>query len=327
MAAEHGDQLIGIARSIRVWQEQQRPAVSDNQMIRRFPALGSDKTYRKLRNGDLESLNPSQHLPKYRGVWAAIEALIGAAAAEQIYEDLQPALETNLAAGSLIPQRGKKRLLIIEGPSGAGKTESLKLIAARFTGLVVQVEAHEGWRSAAGALRDILLAVDPRKKREDLPSSTADLMDATIMALGEGNHVLTIDEGHHMGAPVLNVLKTLLNRTRCHIIVAAIGTLWRKLAARSWEEARQLVFNRLHDRVILGPPSQTDVELFLSRRIPSLNGGDWRRAVPVIADHAGRSGNYAFLRDLSDRANQSDEEPAATDLIRWASELKALHER
>lgn len=325
-ATESGELLIGVARQIRAWQELQKPGISDAQMVRRFPALGSDKTYRKLREGNLDSLNPDAHLPKYRGVWAAIEALAGAAAAEEIYQDLAPALDTATAAAGLIPQRGKRRLLLIEGPSGAGKTESLRLIAGRFSGIVALIEAHEGWASPACALRDILLAVDRRQKREDLPTSTADLLGAVISALGSGQHVLAIDEGHHMTARVLNVLKTIINQTSAHIIVAAIGTLWRKLAARSWEEARQLIHNRLFERVILHPPSPSDARLFMERRIANLNGGDWKRAVDGICARAKTSGHFAYLRDLCDRANENSGEPTAADLIRWADEVRATRE-
>lgn len=323
----HKVELLNLADKIRTWQETRTPRISDNAIVKQFPGLGSTKTYARIRNDDLHGLVIEVHLAKYRGVWAQIEALAGAGESEEIYEDLTPALTTGMAVASLIPQEGKNRLLIIEGPSGSGKTESLKLAGARYAGSVVFVEAHEGWSSVACALRDMILAVKPALKREELPQAKAELLAILIDLLNEKKLMLCIDEGQHACAGVLNIIKTLLNRSRALVVVAAIGTLWRKLTLRSWEETCQLIHNRLHDRVVLRPPGNADIEVFLQRRVRQLESTDeWKKTIPRIRDMAAVSGHFAFLRDLASIVNGGRDAISGTELLTAATELKRTHE-
>lgn len=321
-ASEIADQLIGAARKIRAWQESQRPAISDAAMVRQFPGLGSDKTYRKCRDGELDSLNVESQLAKYRGVWAQIEALAGAAAAEEIYEDLQPALDTGSAVAGLIPQRGMTRLVVIVGPTGSGKTQSGKLTARKYPGSVVYLEAHEGWQSLNCALGDLLLATGAVKSKEDLPSGSGERLGLLVEHLQSGRKLVWIDEGHHCTAAVLNAIKTVLNRTDSLIVIGCIDTLWRKLAARSWEEVKQLFFNRLFELVKLAPPSREDAIAFFARRVAGLGAGkDWHAAAAKVAAMSAAAGRFAFLREVARRANEIQGD--AADLVTIATQLKA----
>jgi hypothetical protein len=315
------EELVQLAQNIRSWQDVQSPRVSDEQMLRRFPALGSTKTYRRLREADLDGLVCDNHLPKYRGVWAQIEALLGAAAREPLYEDLTPALESGLAVAGLIPQRGKTRLVIIEGPTGSGKTSALEIIAGKYAGSVAMAEAHEGWASLNCALGDIALALGAVSSRDDLPSSTSDRLAACVTCAQRGRRILAIDEGHHCTAAVLNALKTFLNLTDSVVVIACIDTLWRKLTSRAWEEARQLIHNRLYERVRLAPPASADVVTFLSRRVPKLTG-DWKSAAGKVAVTAHSLGSYAFLRRVAEKLNAQPDEPDAGAILAAASQLK-----
>lgn len=321
-ASESADRLIGTAREIRAWQEGQRPPISDAGMVRQFPGLGSDKTYRKLRDGDVSSLNVDTHLAKYRGVLAQLEALAGSAAAEEIYEDLQPALDAGLAVAGLIPQRGMTRLVVIVGPTGSGKTQSGKLTAKKYPGSVVYLEAHEGWQSLNCALGELLLATGAVKSKEDLPSGAGVRLGLLVDHLKTGKKLIWIDEGHHCTGPVLNAIKTVLNKTDSLIVVSCIDTLWRKLAARSWEEVKQLFFNRLFELVKLAPPSREDAIAFFGRRVPSLgSGSDWHAAAAKVGTMAAGAGRFAFLREVARRAN--DIGAAGADLVTIATQLKA----
>ncbi len=294
------DCLITVARQIREWQDAQKPRPSDEAMIRQFPGLGSSKTYKALREGQTTGLILENHLPKYRGVWSNIEALAAQAANEEIYDDLDPAMSVSYAVTRLIPNRGKERLVLVEGPTGSGKTESLRLIANKYRGNIAEIEAHEGWQTLTCALSDILRGLGCKKN--EIPITKAGCIDKIIETLKERRSIIAIDEGHHMTAQCLNIIKTIINRTNAVIIIAAIGTLWTKLTARNWEEARQLIHNRLLERVILRAPGTDECETFLTRRCQLT--GSIRSAAAKIAQMAEHNGRYAFLRRVSERVTQ-----------------------
>lgn len=321
---DNSAELVTLARNIRAWQDKQKPRVSDESMLRLYPGLGSTKTYKRLREGDVDGLAVDNHLPKYHGVWNAIEAAAGAAAVEEIYEDITPAVETGLAIASLIPQRGKERLVLIEGPTGSGKTESLRLLARTYAGQTALVEAHEGWKSLATALGDICLALGYRRHRADLPVTTSLRLNDCIDALKRQRRLVLIDEAHHCTAEVLNSVKTLLNQTDSLFVLAGIDTLWRKLTARSWEEARQLVHNRLHERVRLGAPTEADVRRFLGARVPGLARDGMAKAFSAVASASVHCGQFAFLRRLAERLNSLPGGPVtAADVLESAGQIKA----
>lgn len=313
-------ELVMLANQIRGWQESRRPRISNEQMLRLYPGLGSTKTYRRLCDGDTSSLIIDSQLARYRGVWATIETSTGAHGGEEIYEDLTPTFECCIAVSGAIPQRGKTRLVLIEGPTGSGKTTALAVIEQKYAGQTARTEAHEGWASLNCALGNIYQALAPGK---ELPKTTADRLDAVVQALNQARRVVLIDEAHHCTASVLNAVKTILNRTDSIIVLAGIDTLWRKLASNNWEEARQLIHNRLYERVRLCVPSRTDAETFLSRRCPALQGGNWKTAAEKVARMSEHLGHYAFLRRIADRLNAETGEPDANAILEAAATLKA----
>jgi hypothetical protein len=317
------EQLVAIARQIRDWQDASRPKLSNEAMIRRFPGLGSTKTYRRLIEGDTTSLVIEQQLAKYSATLAQI-VTESAAVTEEIYDDIAPAIETGLAVATAMQQRGKTRLVLIEGPTGSGKSTALGLLAARYPGAAVLCEAHEGWTSLNAALGDLCRAIGTRA--EDVPPSVSLRLAHIIERLGRQRRCLLIDEAHHCTAAVLNAVKTIINLTDSVIVLAGIDTLWRKLTARSWEEARQLIHNRLHERVRMPAPTTEDVAVFLCRRVPGLDKKALGNAPARIAAMAEGLGSWAFLRRLAEHlaSPAGDLEPA--EIIAAALRLKAVLE-
>lgn len=289
--------LVAAALSIRAWQESRPVPMSDSALVRRYPALGSTKTYKRILSGDLAELRIEDWEEKYRGVLGAIDAESAAAAQAEIYDDLEPARAVRSATLNLIRSFGNERLVVVQGDTGTGKTTSLRLIEELYKGTAHWVEAHEGWRSFAAAMGDIAVAVGVADSIEKLPASGAARLDAIIRHIGESRPILLIDEGHHMTAGVLNATKTLINRTAARIVVAAQSTIWRKLAAASLQEAKQLILNRMRERVHLGPPTPLDVVLYLERRAGvAVDAED----VGEIVATAKGFGSYAFLRRLGE---------------------------
>lgn len=317
------EQIVSLARQIRAWQEGRSPRISDEQMLRSYPGLGSTKTYRRLRDGDVEGLILPNHLPKYLGVWLQISETTGANGREEIYADLTPAFESCRGAALLIPQHGRERLMLIEGPTGSGKTFSLEAISRRYAGQCAMIEAKTSWTSVNAMVCDWLVALDvfsdPNQDGESkMPLAFGHRLSALIGYLKAKRTIILIDEGHHLCAEGLNVIKSILNATDCVVIIACISTLWGKLASRAWEEAAQLVYNRLFERVRLTPPNAEDAELYLSRRCPEMaaTGDDWKAALGKITEAANHYGSYAFLRRLANRINQHPANLTAGDILR-----------
>lgn len=305
-------ELTILVSQIRAWQLGCTPRLSDEQICRNFSGLGSTKTYRRFRDGDFDGLVLANHLPKYQGVWRQISELTGSNGREEIYNDLTPAFESCSKAALLIPQYGRERLMLIEGVTGSGKTCALEAIARRYAGQCAMIEAKTSWNSINAMVCDWLVKLDlfsdPNEDPESkMPPYYGQRLAALEAALRTKRKIILIDEGHHLCADGLNVIKSILNATDCVIVIACIPTLWSKLAARAWAEAAQLIYNRLFERVRLIPPAAEDVEMFLVRRVPALaESEDWRSASGKIAEAASHYGSYAFLRRLANRLNQRE---------------------
>ncbi len=325
-AQEMADELVGIARSISAYQDRTAPRLSNEQMLRTYPGLGSTKTYRALTSGNVDGLIAANHLPKYRAVWDQIQATTGADGREELYNDLTPAFECSMAAAGLIPQRGKARLVLIEGPTGSGKSSSLSIIASKYAGQVVIVEATDAWQSPMAMFRDFLVALGcfsaAQVEEGKIPNQKAECQRLVLAALKSKRIVVAIDEAQHGGAPMLNFIKTAINQTDSLFIVATIDTLWGKLARQFWEEAKQLVYNRLFERVRLAPPSPEDVETFLTRRVPRLEAMEWRNASAKVAEIARAFGGFAFLRHLAEQLAAVTAEITPTLIADKAEDLK-----
>ncbi len=289
--------LVTWARSIRAWQESRPTRLSDEALVRRYPALGSTKTYKRILAGDLAELRIEDWLEKYRGVSNQIDAESAGAATAEIYDDLEPTRLVRAAVQNLLRSFGIERLVVVQGDTGTGKTTALAVVDEMFRGSTVKLEAHEGWRSFAAAMGDIAVAVGVADSIDKLPVSGSARLDAIVRHLGESRPIILIDEGHHVTAPVLNAIKTMINRTAARFVIAAQSTLWRKLAAASLQEAKQLLLNRLRERVHLGGPTAADVALYLARRAGLEVGDD---EVGEIVAAAGKYGSYAFLRRLGE---------------------------
>jgi hypothetical protein len=323
---ESTSELLQLAQNIRAYQDRTSPRLSDEAMVRHFPGLGSTKTYRRLRDGDTSSLVIDTQLQKYRGVWAQIESATGIDGREELYPDLTPTFEVFQAAGGVFSQRGKERFILVEGPTGSGKTSAISVIASRFPGQVFVVEANETWASPMAMTADILVALgifsEQQARDGELPRSLAERLALIVGRMSSKRLMLAIDEGHHGGAAMLNLIKTLLNKTESWVLLACIDTLWKKLAAKYWEEAMQVIFNRMFERVRLAPPSADDVLMFLPRRVEALKTVAWEKAISTIVASARFHGGFAFLRRMAEHLNKATVELTADVVAKKAAELE-----
>jgi energy-coupling factor transporter ATP-binding protein EcfA2 len=291
-----GDQLVQLAQNIRDWQAARPTKLSDEALIRRYPSLGSTKTYKRILSGDTDELRVDEWIGKYTSVLNQIDAeAADASKREDLYDDLSNARAVRSAVSRVVRSAGIERLVVIEGDTGCGKSSTLSMIAATYPS--TKLDASVGWRSFASAMADLAIALGIADEVEKLPTSGAARLDLIVRYLGDSRRLILIDEAPHMTADSLNALKHLINRTQSCFVIAPQSTLWRKLAAASLQEVKQLLLNRLSGRVYLSGPTKDDVATFLFKRAHGLELSN--AAAEEIARTAGRYGNYAFLRRLA----------------------------
>lgn len=302
-----------VARAIRVWQEGRRLSVV--KLIKQFPTLGSSKTFAKLADGDAEGLDVGSWLARYEGVLRVIEK--EADEEEETWDDLGPTAALLMVGPQLLMHRGLNRLVICEGDSGSGKSRALQALKARHHGTVLVVEADESWKTPKAMVSNLLVGIGEESSVENITGDLLTRQNRLIDALKARRVMLCIDESQHMAAQGLTILKTLLNRTVSCFVIAGQSTLWRKLQATAWQEAKQLRHNRCFASLSFGAPAAEDVELFVSRRA-SLGGGGGVEGLKVgtwkaLGDYAARYGGFAFLRDTVDEARRNVPVGAALD--------------
>ena len=312
-------QLATTAREIEGYRNARRPTPSDRSWVKEWPGLGSAKTWAKALAADFEEMSVAAQLPNYRGVLAALQSQRRAYAEEELYSDLGGAQDVALAALRLMHHHGKDRLILIEGGSGSGKTSSLDLLqGAEGSGVMYRMEADETWKSLRVVLEAMLSTLGVSELK--IPPSTGGRMDMLISVLNQkGRIFLVVDEAHHVTGGILNLFKSILNRTPALMILSGMKTLLQKLRTAASEEAKQLIHNRLFSRVTLGGPDANGVREFFARRLHT--PPKWKDStMDHIAAAAAHAGNWSFLRRIVDHlVTAGTKHPSDSELLAAAT--------
>jgi len=287
-------ELVETAAKIAAWGDGH--GMSRAQLVRNFSDLGSEKSFRDISSGQLDGYNAENQLTKYRAVFATMEELADQGGDEQVYDDLGTVVKLRRAFLSVVKATGTNRVLIVQGESGVGKTTAVGLLRGKYgTGRISYVEASDVWADSPNAfLGAILRAMGV----SELPAGRVQRLEDVQARLSLSRRCLVIDEAHHLGPHCLNTVKTLVNTTPGEFILVAIPTLWNKLQAHAYQEAKQIATNRLSERVKL-TLEEGDVRAYLSKRFPSASAVDLKVAAKIIKPNAILSGNYAFVRDVA----------------------------
>ena len=287
------NELMDIAAKIAAWGEAH--GMSRAQLVRNFADLGSEKSFRDISAGQLEGYNAENQLTKYRAVYATMEELANQGGEEQIFDDLGTVVKIRRAFLGVVKATGTNRVLIVQGESGVGKTTAVGLLRGKYgTGRISYVEASDVWADSPNAfLGAILRALGVT----ELPAGRVQRLEEVQARLAISRRCLVIDEAHHLGPHCLNTVKTLVNTTPGEFILVAIPTLWNKLQAHAYQEAKQIATNRLSERVKL-TLDEADVRTYLAKRFPDAAAADLKTAARIIRPSALLSGNYAFVRDV-----------------------------
>lgn len=192
--------------------------------------------------------------------------------------------------------RNHRRVGLILGPTGSGKTELLQHLAERFGGRIVG--ATEAWRrSYTEGLADIYEAFAPHRgwrTRGELQRSLFGLLRQPVTRPDTGKAspaLLLLDESNTWGPHTWNMVRDIVNRTPAVVVAAGLTEVIDKLCVRSFSEASQ-VMKRALFCYELPPLEGADVEAFLA---PLGLNGTLKSASARLADQANVFGRYELV--------------------------------
>lgn len=292
-------ELVELARGIRHWQEAK--GFTTSKMLRRFPTLGSDRTYGRLVAGDVDEMDVEKQLVNYRSAWALIEAVgEDASTSEDFYEDLSPVVQLRRAMMETFTETGLCRFILVQGDTGSGKTSAARCLIQRYGSRLLFMELSN---YVADSPYNFLVLVLSSLGIKSPPADAMGCFAKAVHELNTTRRCLIIDELHHAGPKILNSIKTLINQTPGEFVGLTMPTLWNRLEKAAYEECRQLTGNRLAERIQLDQINRADMTKFVTRRLPGLNGCT-AQAIALLEQSARGLGNLAFVRDVCRRARE-----------------------
>lgn len=263
-------------------------------LIREYPALGSERTFRDMLGGALDGYDADAQLLNLAAALEVMAELAGGAAAEPVFDTLPQVNALRRAVMGAMKSEGTNRVVLVQGPSGIGKTTAARVLAGKLGARVMMIEASDVWADKPSALLGAVL----RAFGAQPPVTAMERLEQCQDRLNRARYCLVIDEAHHLGPKSLNTLKTLVNSTPGEFVLLAIPTLWHKLEGAAYQEARQLTTNRLSERVQLRL-AERDLSAYFALAVPALSPELARAAGKAAAAAAQGAGNYAFARDVA----------------------------
>ncbi len=312
---EMSKELAGLAREAMDYKA--KHDLTTTRLIREFPGLGSDKTLGLIASGDpakLEDLDLERWLAEYRATIGMMRTLEEKKARkDEVYDDLTTVKHLRLAVMEAMTDRSNSRLVLAVGPSGSGKSTALEMLQKKYGAKrVLLLEADETWKSP-GPMLD---AIAHAHGRTDLPPSLAGKLAVVLGDMRDSRVCLAIDEAHHMGVSALNLIKTLINRTPCEVVLAAMDSLMKRLEWGSYEEVRQLTQNRLAERVRYGMPASADVGAMVIRRTGFTPE---KSQVETLGAKAAKNGHLKFVTLVCRKATKlAGKDPVTADILTTA---------
>ncbi len=294
------EKLKATTALIRDWQTS--AGVSDRALPKRFPQLGSARTWSRLYAGDIESLNIEEQLGCVEAVWSLIEDL-----SKQVIsvarDDLSLVANYRQAYLTARSQRSTPaRVIFVLADTSCGKSTAIDLHQKKWGATNIVIEGTDTWGNRSRPmLKALLEKISVPINNQD---STTDMLDKAVAKINAGSLDLVIDEAHHLRPEMLNTLISLVNRTKAIVSLFAMPTLWQKLQMKAWEEVRQLTGNRMAALISYDRPLAGDICKMLDAGLKGhrIDPKDLLAQAEDYAKRAPSLGNMAFVREILFRA-------------------------
>lgn len=298
--------MTELAARIAAWWQTQMDAddrLKKADLFRRYRDLGSDKTFNRFLKSDFTDTAASLgdwHCD-YSAVWTQIEELSQrqrAAGVEALLE-LSAVRQVRKAVALLTDERATRRVLLVTGESGSGKSCVAMNLQQRWGSRIVTVEVTNVWQDKPNRLLAAICEAVGMKPA-GLPASGADKLAQLIAHLNATRTCLILEEGHHMGPQMLDTVKTLVNKTPGEFVIIAIGTLLRRLQQSAYEQARQVFASHRLAQTITLKLKPADALAMLTHKLGEVKDAAAVAAWLCEATRAPRHGNLGFIRDVAD---------------------------
>lgn len=283
--------------------------LSQRQLCKRYrEELGSERNFAALKAGQTEGRAVAKWLIGYRTVWNQLDTIgIGSTPAEPIIKSMWAAVELKRAVGRAMLSESNSRTVLMIADTGCGKTHAVRNLVETFGSRVIVTEANATWGVSPGPM---LFSILRALGISNPPKSNAAKLALIVEMLNQGRRCLIIEEGHKMSPLHLDLCSTLINETPGELVITAFPTLWRRLESGSaYEEARQLIGNRLCARIVIDKPVESDIRKYLKANLAHIAPKEIASIITYLKANGRllkKNGNLALVRDTCRRCNDDD---------------------
>jgi hypothetical protein len=299
--------LRQLAAQVRAYQSER--GWSDSKLCKEIASVGSSKTYKRILDDkdELDELNVENQLRNYQSAAEIIAALRKKDRPAEIEYDDFTNIESSEAAVRRAIQEDEEcvaRLVIISGPTATGKDAVKRHLLNKFPNNTLAVEATDLWKSSPTtshlALYKACGCGRESAAETQTPRMISELLAAIVDRLKSRKLILLINEGHHLGLPGLNMVKTIINLTPTVVVLICIPALLTRLLGNNYEEAIQLTGNRLAERVTLPTPPSEEILLMMERRGVKFDAVETKNsAAKVLEDESPMYGNWRMVSQVT----------------------------
>lgn len=198
------------------------------------------------------------------------------------------------------------RLVFVVGKTGAGKSKTASYLAGKFGGTLIN--AAPAWeKSYLHALTSIGAGLGLAASWYSAGAAERDI----LQSLQAAPRLIIIDEANHFNRATINFLKTVLNLTRCGLVLLTLPHHMARMSSDSREEFPQLLRRSI---AIIHIPSITGEEVAAIRRglYPQV---DLPNAAPLCA-LANQFHNLDTVRRVLDEIDAGQTPEAAVKAVR-----------
>lgn len=202
--------------------------------------------------------------------------------------------------------KDEHRLVFIVGKTGAGKSKTASYLAGKFGGVLIN--AAPAWeKSYLHALASIGAGLGLGTSWRSAGAAERDILQALQVA----PRLIIIDEANHFNRATINFLKTVLNLTRCGLVLLTLPHHMARMSSDSREEFPQLLRRSI---AIIHIPSITGEEVAAVQRglYPQV---ELTNAAPLCA-LANQFHNLDTVRRVLDEIDAGQSPEAAVKAVR-----------
>lgn len=209
----------------RLAEIQQARELSDNQLRREFPDIGSTKTWRsRLLAGKFDDINVDRQLLKLRRVAAILD---GGSPDEVYYPDMPFSLEMKVRLAKLEHQTNDRRILVCLAPNGTGKSAFARWAVGQKRSTRCYIRIRPTWRN-----KKVHICTGFAKAMGKSTSTTnaSDIEAMVIEGMNEGEpKTFFVDQAHEGGVDLMHEMRAFVDESPARFVYLAYPTAYNRV--------------------------------------------------------------------------------------------------